>query len=261
MSIPENIGHNTTFQSNIDLADALQTSHNTTDTLMEELFDYNVYGSDLTKFDNTKYAISDKNSILNNIKELIINDLSMQQNIIASLNTSSQQIQKTYNKSGDMYRNQKYMNDVVKSEHDALEKRNYDLLQGMDNKKRSIEINNYHYKRNAAQVHILYMIVYLCIISYVLYYLNVNVNYLMPDILYGLLTGLTVGFFVLYILYCLFDVYWRSEHNFDEYKMYWTKRTMRHKDSDEIEKGNDYDFSMCNANANQNGEGLDLEQV
>lgn len=263
MSIPENVKHSTKFQANLDLANALQTSHNTTDTLMEELYDYNVYGSDQSLIDNNKYygASGDKSNILNNIRTMIISDLSMQQNIIASLNTSSEQIKKTYNKSGDMYRNQKYMNSVVKSEHDALEKRNYDLLQGMDNKKRSIEINNYHYKRNNAQVHILYMIVYLCILSYVLYYLNENVKFIMPDLLYALLTGLTLGLFVLYIAYCLYDVYLRSDHNFDEYEMHWNKRALLDKDNEEIKKNNDFDLSVCNANANDNGEGLDLELI
>ena len=56
MSIPENVKHSTKFQANNDLAGALQNSHNTTDTLMEELYDYNVYGSDESLFDNNKYS-------------------------------------------------------------------------------------------------------------------------------------------------------------------------------------------------------------
>ena len=247
----------------VDLKSALSDRFQITDKLMSELYDHNVYGSN-DDFDQIKYsgASGGKDDVRNKIKELVISDISMQKDIVNHLNESALQLQKSYNKSSDAYRNQRFMNNIVKKQFKTLKERNHDVLQGMDNKKRQIEINNYHYKKNKAQVSILYNIIYLSIAIYVLHFLNENFSTFMPDLLYASLVGLGLGLFALYLGYALYDIYLRDNTNFDEYTMHWTSKRIPDKKlkGGELDTSNDFDFSICKANANEHGDGLDMEK-
>lgn len=198
------------------------------DSLVDELYNYNLYGryketsldtSDL----NQKYldgtanmdqsnVRSDLNNTLNNLKEL--NKSTSDQIVLDSDN-----LKKTYNYSAAQYRNQKFHNDIVKNEKDYLKRRNYDLLQGVENNKKHNKIYTYYYKKNKSQLNILYYLLITIGILIIFTFLNRQFKPLFTDLLYAILTIVVCFIYVVYLVYTLYDIFRRDGSNYDEYNI------------------------------------------
>ena len=225
------------------------------DSNIEELFKHNKYnqfkildsGMDSNTFIDNYSSYID---ISKNLLDLMDQNTKYQKQLLNTLDKESQSASKSYNKSADMYRNQKFVEDVVKEEIKSLKKNNKSLYDGLDNTKRNIEINNYYYKKNKVQIRILYYLIGLCILIYALGYLNKHYAFLFNDNFYVLCVGLMIGLFVIYLGYSFYDIYLRDDHNFDEYKTFWKTRVGDVSGAVDIpnEIENNYDFSLCDVN-------------
>ena len=221
------------------------------DSNIEELFKHNKYnqfkildsGMDSNTFiDN----YSSYTNIRDNLLDLMDKNTKYQKQLLNTLDKESQSASKSYNKSADMYRNQKFVEDVVKEEIKSLKKNNKSLYDGLDNTKRNIEINNYYYKKNKVQIRILYYLIGLCILIYALGYLNKHYAFLFNDNFYVLCVGLMIGLFVIYLGYSFYDIYLRDDRNFDEYRTFWNVKTQNNSENKvKIPHENDYDFDLC----------------
>ena len=72
------------------------------------------------------------------------------------------------------------------------------------------------YKKTKMINKIFYIIIIVCIIVILLTFINKTFNYF-DDIAYLVICGALVGLSIVYIGYILWDLYFRSELNFDEY--------------------------------------------
>ena len=72
------------------------------------------------------------------------------------------------------------------------------------------------YKKTKMINKIFYIIIIVCIIVILLTFINKTFNYF-DDIAYLVICGALVGLSIVYIGYILWDLYFRSEINFDEY--------------------------------------------
>jgi len=72
------------------------------------------------------------------------------------------------------------------------------------------------YKKTKMINKIFYIIIIVCIIVILLTFINKTINYF-DDIAYLVICGALVGLSIVYIGYILWDLYFRSEINFDEY--------------------------------------------
>ena len=72
------------------------------------------------------------------------------------------------------------------------------------------------YKKTKMINKIFYIIIIVCIIVILLTFINKTINYF-DDIAYLVICGALVGLSIVYIGYILWDLYFRSELNFDEY--------------------------------------------
>jgi len=229
------------------------------DSIVGELFNYNKHkqlhlnlanGSD-GGFDNN---YSNETTIKNNLLDLMNQNTEYQKQLLLTLDKESQSATKSYNKSADMYRNQKFVENVVEEEVDTLKKNNKDIFNGIDNEKRNIEINNYYYKKNKVQIQILYYLIGLCVLIYILGFLNKTMNYLFNDNLYILCVGILLGIFGIYLCYAFYDIYLRDDHNFDEYRTFWkTKVTDPNNKVTIPEIENEYDFELCDVEYSELG--------
>lgn len=227
---------------------------NAYDKIIQEIYNFNKY-SDLSfqgvngingNFDSN-YSES-RSNIISDLSGLLQQNTEYQKQLLTVLNKESQSISNSYNKSADMYRNQKFVENVVNEQLKTLKKNNAGLFDGLTNTKRNIEINNYYYKKNKVQIRILYYLIALCAIIYILGYLNKNYNFIFNNNIYVLCTGLLIGIFTIYLGYSFYDIYLRDDSDFDEYKTFWKTRVDISGDitiPPELKNKNNYDFSLC----------------
>lgn len=238
----------------IDISNTFVNNTNAYKEIVQEIYNYNKYidlsfsdnnlnGNFNNNYSNTSTAIADLSGLLQQTTE-------SQNQLLTTLSKEAQYAEKSYNKSADMYRNQKFVKDVVNEKLDSVRNNYSDLFDGLSNTKRNIEINNYYYKKNKVQIRILYYIIALCALIYVLGYLNKNYNFVFNDNLYVLCVGLLIGIFIIYLCYSFYDIYLRDDHNFDEYKTFWKTRVGDVSGAIDIpdELENNYDFSLCDVN-------------
>lgn len=164
-------------------------------------------------------------------------------NIDNSIESSSEYLSKRIGMSRNQAKNQKLMTDTVEEEKQVLEQRNKALLDGIDSKKRMIEINNYYYKKYNAQTSMLYFIVKICILLIVLSFLNERFRFIYTDMLYSISVGVISGLSFIYICYGIYDIMLRDNRNFDEYDFGTMNRSsedyeanMESEDEEESEK-------------------------
>lgn len=228
---------------------------NAYDKILQEIYNYNKYmdlsfsgaGDYQGNFNNNYH---DDDTTLADLSGLLQQNSEYQKQLLTVLDKEAQSASKSYNKSADMYRNQKFVEDVVSEKLDSVKKNYGELFDGLSNTKRNIEINNYYYKKNKVQIRILYYLIALCAIIYILGYLNKNYNFVFNDNLYVLCVGILIGIFTIYLCYAFYDIYLRDDHNFDEYKTFWKTRVGDVSGAVDIpnEFKNNYDFSLCDAN-------------
>ena len=122
-----------------------------------------------------------------------------------------------YNKTADMYRNQKAVDYYVQGKKKKFETRNKELLQDVDNRIRQKEIFTYYYKKYNAQKKILFYIVIASILTICLTYLNKRFKFLVTDTIFILAIGILFAILVINICAQLFEIFFRNNINFDEY--------------------------------------------
>ena len=234
---------------------AFQKQNIAYDTIIDELYNYNLHGRyKETSLDNTnldgKYTNTSganlspatiRGQLNNNLDQIsILNTITADQIVL-----DSDALKKTYNYSAAQYRNQKFHNDVVKNEKDYLERRNYDLLQGVENNKKHNKIYVYYYKKNKAQLNILYYLLITIIILIVFTFLNREYKLIFNDLLYTILTIVVCFIYVVYLVYSLYDIFRRDDSNYDEYNMgSWWDPSMASKNKKN--KLSDEDISVNN---------------
>ena len=222
---------NTSYTGQEVMNSAFQKQNSLFDSLVNELYNYNLYGrykaNDLTTTDLNEKYLDPNDDTLNmdqdNLRTQLIDSL----NSVRELNSStadqivldSDNLKKTYNYSAAQYRNQKFHNDVVKNEKDYLERRNYDLLQGVENNKKHNKIYVYYYKKNKAQLKILYYFLISILILIAFTFLNRQFKAVFNDLLYAVLTTIVSFIYVVYLVFNLYDIFRRDNSNYDEYNM------------------------------------------
>ena len=229
------------FQDNID----------SYDKIIQELYHYNQY-------QQHEYYNTDKNEILDfddkynpnereKLFDLMDSNSNIQKKLIEILDKESNTLGKTYNKSADMYRNQRLINNVVEEEIDVLESRIVPVNENISNDKRQIQINNYYYKKNKAQTNILIVFILTCFILFCIQFLNHKMPIIFNDTIYVTCTGIILAIFVIYFVYSYIDILSRDPHVFDEYNINnqpQTEHTSIMMDKEEEEEETDY--SICN---------------
>ena len=92
----------------------------------------------------------------------------------------------------------------------------YDDINKFNLDKETAISNIYVYKKTKMINKIFYMIIYVCVIIILLTFINKTFNYF-DDVAYLIICGIFVGVAFIYIGYILWDLYFRSNLNFDEY--------------------------------------------
>lgn len=123
----------------------------------------------------------------------------------------------SYNKTADMYRNQKAVDYYVDEKKQKFKTRNKELLQDVENRIRQKEIFTFYYKKYNAQKKILFYIILASVLTIVLTYLNKRFKFLITDTIFILAIGIIFAFLVINICIQLFDIFFRNNTNFDEY--------------------------------------------
>ena len=215
---------------NIDFVDTssrtnmINSENNLISELFEELNNYEIYTSGATaNGDKWNDVDGEYNSDISNeyIKDLMYNNLNTSidntRNVYSDLVVDVSNIVKSYNYNIDMYRNQKKMNDYTTNKINKFKEKNMHLFYDLDNKKKLQEIYTFYIYKYNAQIKILYTIMYVCIITIILNYLNKKFKFILNDTLFILLLGILLSYTVIKVFIQLYDIYYRSDINFDEY--------------------------------------------
>ena len=223
MSAPEHLIFNENININ-NLKNTMNQNIDTYDKIVDELYNYNQYNQhkyynddheEINNYDD-KYIEANKN---NELIQLLMSNADMQNELVNILDKESDSIQKTYNKSADMYRNQKFMNDVIEEELDVLERKINPITESVNNNKRQIQISTYYYLKNKAQLRLLYYFIITCFIILVIHVLHKTVSFIINDTIYSILIGFILAIFTIFFIHSCIDILLRDEHVFDEYKM------------------------------------------
>lgn len=186
-------------------------------------------------------------TINTNLQKMLSENSELQQKILNNSLENAKTTMRTYNKSADMHRTQEFHKNVMNEEVETIETRNEKLGTNLSNSQRQLEINNYYYKKNKAQVRILFNILYLCLTIYVLTFLNKHLSFIFNDTAFVILLGIILGIFFIYFCLALYDIYARDDDNFDEYSYFWRK-SVNDLASSGLPKellSEDLDFSVC----------------
>lgn len=92
----------------------------------------------------------------------------------------------------------------------------YDDINKFNLDKENAFSNIYMYKKNKMINKIFYIIIIICVIIILLTFINKTFKYF-DDIAYLIMCGVLVAVALIYVGYILFDLYFRSNLNFDEY--------------------------------------------
>lgn len=151
----------------------------------------------------------------------------------------------SYNKTADMYRNQKAVDHYVDEKKQKFKTRNKGLLQDVENRIRQKEIFTFYYKKYNAQKKILLYIILASILTIGLRYLNKRFKFLVTDTIFILTVGIIFAFLVINVCIKLFEIFFRNNTNFDEYDfMFQNKSNI----NNIIEKNNkETEIEKCDA--------------
>jgi len=194
------------------------TSFDAQNKLLDKILDNELYNQELyndgigQRYDNNGINV---NTML---YEIVNHSTNFDKSNIDKLsNIDISNISMTYNKTSDMYRNQKAVGIYVDSKKKKFQKRNKQLLQDVDNKIRQKEIYTYYYKKYNAQKKILMNIIVASLLIIVLTYLNKSYKFLFTDTIFILASGIIFASIVINICIHLFDILFRNNINYDEY--------------------------------------------
>lgn len=151
----------------------------------------------------------------------------------------------SYNKTADMYRNQKAVDYYVDEKKQKFKVRNKELLQDVENRIRQKEIFTFYYKKYNAQKKILFYIILASVLTIVLTYLNKRFKFLITDTIFILAVGIIFAFLVINICIQLFEIFFRNNTNFDEYDFMFQNKSNMNNIIDKSNKENE--IEKCDA--------------
>ncbi len=89
------------------------------------------------------------------------------------------------------------------------------LNKPMNEDLRQVEVNTYYYKRYKSENQILYFIMIICVIIIVIALIKKRVAFL-DDLSYSIIVGTILGISLLYIVYSIYLLVYKDNHNYDE---------------------------------------------
>lgn len=227
MSVPQYRKQNYDIQQNID--DAMNNNIDLYDLTLSEVYEYNAVSNlGLLNSEYNQNYFSNKygdNEISGVLMDMLSENKNMQSQLRDIIFKEGNSLNKSIDKTADAYNNQKRMNDYVTAEKDVLEQESNQISDDIYNDKRQIEINNYYYKKNKAQMNILYIFIILCIVVYILNVLQNKLQEYVSDSVISIITGLLVASFIIYLFYALYDILLRDDIIFDEYVNNWSGKS------------------------------------
>ena len=210
-------------------ADHLLSSFDAQNDLLDKVLDDELYNQELyngglgTRYNGNGNVLKDDFfSIVNNLTDFDMSNINKLSNIDIS------NVSKSYNKSADMYRNQTAVTKYVNGKKKKFEKRNKRLLLDVNNKIREKEIYTYYYKKYNAQKTILLNIIFASALSIILIYLNKKFKFIFNDTLFVLAMGIIFAALAINICIQLFDIFFRSDINYDEYDFMFDGHSNKH---------------------------------
>ena len=214
MGVEVDISNNLSGKSIV--ANHMLSSFDAQNELLDKLLDDELYNQELynggigSRYgkENVKSNFFDS---VNNVTNLDISNIDKLSNIDIS------NVSMTYNKTSDMYRNQKAVDYYVEGKKNKFKKRNEHLLRDVYNKVRQQEIYTYYYKKYNAQKKILMNVIMATLLTILLTYLNKNYKFLLTDTLFILALGIIVAILVINVCIQLTEILFRDNSNYDEY--------------------------------------------
>lgn len=100
---------------------------------------------------------------------------------------------------------------------DDIKKSHDNTVKNIDKQYRSVEMNNYYYKKYSAQNKILWFVIKVSLVVIILSFFNSLVRNKIVDTLFLAIVGIIFSYALIHICYQLFDIYMRDKHIFDEY--------------------------------------------
>ena len=194
------------------------TSFDVRNEMLDKILDNELYNQELyndgigSRYHGTGSSLNE--DLFNIVKETTNFDLSNADKL-EELDISN--VSLSYNKTADMYRNQKAVDYYVDGKKQKFKIRNKELLQDVDNRIRQKEIFTYYYKKYNAQKKILLYIILACISIISLIYLNKRFKFLLTDTIFILAVGIIFAVLVINVCIQLFEIFFRNNINFDEY--------------------------------------------
>ena len=92
---------------------------------------------------------------------------------------------------------------------------NNNLTSKQNNHLRQVQINTYYYKRYKSENWLLYFIMIICVIIIIISLIKQRVQFF-DDYAYSIIVGIILSFSFIYILYYLWSIIYKDNHNYDE---------------------------------------------
>lgn len=240
----EDINDNLTNDS-VNLNNAL-TSFDARNDMLDKILENEIYNQELYNDGKGSRYEGKGDDLKANLFEIITNTTNFDvsnADKLEELDISN--VSLSYNKTADMYRNQKAVDYYVNEKKQKFKVRNKELLQDVENRIRQKEIFTFYYKKYNAQKKILLYIILASVLTIGLSYFNKRFKFLVTDTIFILAVGIIFAFLVINICIQLFEIFFRNNTNFDEYDfMFQNKSNM----SNIIDKSNkENEIEKCNA--------------
>ena len=207
--------------------DSFNKNMDTHDKLVEELYEYNKLITQGTEYDSkssttfqNKYQGENANDMDEKLYEIIEKNQDLKSELMEIVNNDTFLLDEEL----DMYKNKKFMNEILNHKLDVLEKTNDKMTYDMSSKQRNVELGVYAFQRNKSLIKMLYTLIIYIITICVIHYFNNNI-FPLKDSVYAIIIGVITSIFIITILYRIYDFSRRSEHIFDEYNSYWDGKT------------------------------------
>ena len=201
--------NNDDSNSIIKIENAFQKQNDLLDKSIDNLIsNYNMYGRyrDVSDADLIDKYNTDADTIKSNYIDILNKNIMLQNSTTISVEKRAENLQKSYDFSVDTYRNQKFMNDYTESEYNTLKRRNKHLTHDLNDNIKKNQLYTYYYKKNKSQLSILYNLILVVVFLIILTFLNNHVKFIMNDILYGIIVGVIIALFSIYIFLCLISL-------------------------------------------------------
>jgi hypothetical protein len=122
------------------------------------------------------------------------------------------------------------MSDINQNQLKFYNQVNDNLISKKNDHLRQVQINTYYYKRYKSENQLLYFIMIVCVIIIVIALIKQRFPFF-DDYAYSIIIGIILSFSLMYILYCLWCLIYKDNHNYDE-DQYLFNTNMKSSDSD-----------------------------